>query len=326
MIWFIPLIALFVLLSAFFSGMETALVSCSRIRIRHSVESGNKKARVIQRLLETPEKVLATTLVGTNIGNIAASSLATYLIIHFGHPQEAELLNTLIMVPIILVFGEILPKAFCYHRADILVLWFADILKGFSTVLAPVISITSWPATMLLKLTKKTEYEGKFPLSREELQMLVKEGHRDGTVTPQKAKMIYRTFDFGHTPVGNIMIPLQSVVSLGANSSVSQAVSIVTNSGYSRLLVLEEKNSHILGIVVATDLLGLKPDAPIKPLIRPVSAVKATTRLEHLLIQMQESQHPLTVVVDRKNIPLGIVTIEDIVEEIVGEIEDEFDR
>ncbi|MCK4590284.1 MAG: DUF21 domain-containing protein, partial [Candidatus Latescibacteria bacterium] len=247
MIGIVLLIALFVLLSAFFSGMETALVSCSRIRIRHSVESGNKKARAIQRLLETPEKMLATTLVGTNIGNIAASSLAAYLIIYFGYRQQAVLLNTLIMVPIILVFGDILPKAFCYHRADILVLWFADILKGFSTVLAPVISISSWPATMLLKLTKKTHYEGGLPLGREELQMLIKEGQRDGIVTPQKAKMIYRTFDFGHTPVRNIMIPLQSVVSLDADSSVSQAVSTVTKSGYSRILVFEEKKSHILG-------------------------------------------------------------------------------
>jgi len=326
MIGFIPLIALFLLLSAFFSGMETAVVSCSRIRIRHLAESGNKRAMVIQQLLKTPEKVLATTLVGTNIGVIAASSLATYLIVHFGHSQRAELLNTLIMVPIILVFGDILPKAFFYHRADVLVLWFADILKGFSTLLAPVVSITSGPATMLLRLTKKTQHEGRLPLSREELQMLIKEGQKDGVVTAQEARMIYRTFDFGHTPVREIMVPLELVVSLSADSSVGQAVSAVRKSGYSRIPVFERRRSHILGIIVATDLLGLNPDAPIRPLIRAVSTVRATTRLEDLLFLIQESQHPLMIVVSRRNIPLGIVTVEDIVEKIVGEIEDEFDR
>lgn len=320
------LIILFVLLSAFFSGIETAVVSCSRIRIRHLAELGDKRAALLQQLLETPHKIVATTLVGTNLGVVGASSLATYLVIRLSSHPDPELLSTLTMVPIILVFGDILPKAFFYHRADVLVLWLANLLKGLSTVLMPVVYITSLPVTGLLKSARKIPFEGKLPLSREELQMLIEEGKRDGAITAQEARMISRTFDFRDTPVRNIMVPLASVVSLSVDSTVEQAVSVVMKSGYSRIPVFEGTPPRALGAILATDLLGLSPDEPIKSLIRPVTTTKDSTKLGHLFIQMQESQDHLLLVANKRNVPLGIVTVEDIVEEIIGEIKDEFDR
>lgn len=319
------LIFICLILSAFFSGAETTMIACNRIRMRHHAERGDKKASMVYRLLEKPEEFLSTTLVGNNLVVIAGSAIATYIVLNFIGPTDAEYLSTLIMAPLILIFGEILPKTFFYHRADSLAPWVAIPLRISSTLLAPIVFVTARPAAFLLRLLgKETTNIGSF-ISKEELRMLIGEGEREGSVEVREGDMIRRIFDFKGTLVREIMTPMEKAVCLNVNSSIEQAVSVVIHSGHSRIPVYRGERSNIIGLVRAFDLLDTKPNVPLESLMRPVYVVKETMVIEELLTSMQRTQQHLAIVVDEKDHPSGLVTLEDIIEEIVGEIEDEFD-
>src|SRR3990172_6360229 len=266
------LIGCLVLLEAFFSGSEMALISCDRTKIRHLAGEGVKGARVAERLLPRPDRLLATTLVGTNLCVVISATAATLLCLF--------------------LLGE-----------------------G-----------RQYYATLLLTPFKIAPSERDPYITREELKFLVQEDRHQADLDTGERRMIHKIIDFGETTVQEVMIPLIEVVAVPASATVAEAVAVVSEHQFSRIPVFEERIDQIVGIVHAFDLLSAGPETPLAPLIRPAVYVPETKLVADLFQEMRRGRFHMAVVVDEYGGVVGIVTIEDLLEEIVGEIEDEYDE
>jgi len=320
---YIALILLCVLLSGFFSGSETGLVSCNRIRMRYLAEEGHWKERIAHRLLFTPERSLTLTLVGTNLANILVASLATYQMVQWFGGHRAELLTTLIMSPIVLIFGEIIPKAMFQQKADELTPWAAPPLKVFSILLAPLVSASVFLSARVLKLAHVRSPDRKTMLTREELYALIQEARRAGAVDLHRGAMIEEVFDLRQTSALDVMEPLERVATLPTGSLAQEAVERITHTTQPGLLVFRDRPSHIVGVIFPAQLLDASPEVPIDDLVEPIERVPENEPVDRLLGKLQQSQHHLAVVSDPQGRSMGLVTLEDVLEEIVGETEEQ---
>jgi CBS domain containing-hemolysin-like protein len=319
------LIACCVIGSGFFSGAETALVSASRIKIRHMVSLGNRNAMAAERFLEKPERFLSITLVGTNICVVLGSILAATYTIGLLNQREnlGMAIATIVMTPIMLIFGETLPKTLFYHHANWIVLRIVPILKIFSVVFFPFIEICSLPTkAIVLLIGDRGKMKNPF-VTREELRLLIIDGQSDLNVDEQK--MISHLFKFSDTVARSIMIPVDRVVAIDVKATVADAVPRIRESGHSRLPLYEGRIEHIVGYVAVQDVLGREGSLPLSRVRRPIIFVPENKSISWLLFHLKQVGQHMAMVVNRYRRVSGLVTLEDIVEEIVGEIEDEYD-
>ncbi|MFQ5658513.1 MAG: hemolysin family protein [Candidatus Methylomirabilales bacterium] len=319
------LIPCLLLLEAFFSGSEMALISCDRIKIRHQAQAGLKGAQVAQRLLERPDRFLATTLVGTNlcvVTNSAAAALLCVLLLGEGQEYYA----TLLLAPLVVLLGEMVPKAYFRHHADRLAPMLSLPLQFCLRLFAPLRYIIQRVSALLLTPLRISPTDRDPYITREELKFLVQEGNHQADLDTQERRMIHKIFHFGETTVQQAMIPLIEVVALPHGATVADAIAVVSEHHFSRIPIYEERIDQMIGIVHAFDLLSEDPQAPIRPLIRPAFYVPETKLVDDLLEEMQRGRVLMAFVVDEYGGVVGIVTVEDLLEEIVGEIEDEYDE
>ncbi len=314
----------FLALESFFSGSEIALISCDRVKVRSQAASGAPSARLLERMLNKPEWLLGTTVIGTTLA-VAANTIMFSLTVHQLWPRYSEILTVLIMSPLILFFGEILPKSFFQRKADMLAtkviypIWLA------SRLFFPFLFVVTKAAHLF---TRKDATQGhRHPLlRREDLKALVGRNSREGSLLIEKRRMLDRLFELSDTTVEEAMIPLINVAALPETASWQEAANLILETGHSRIPVYRERIDHIIGIVTHFDLLLAKDRAcSIATLVRPCMFVPETKPVQELLLQMKKSGHWMGVVVDEYGGAVGIITVEDIVEEIVGEIEDEYD-
>jgi putative hemolysin len=311
------------LLSAFFSGSETAFLSSRKIRIRHLAEEGNKKAKIVQRMMEEPDKVVAAVVIGNNIVNVAASSIATTMAISiFGNQGVGAAIG--IMTFLILVVGEITPKGFAVKNAERLVLAFARPLYVVTRILSPVaiaLNAISRGVSRLLggKLDKSVF------LTEEEFKTFLTMAEEEGSLEEEERERIYNVFEFSDTVAKEVMTPRTDMVCLDEKSSLEDARNLIVKSGFSRIPVYEGNVDHVIGILYAKDLLRTKGETVLKDLLRDPYFIPETKKVDELLERMQKSKVHLAIVVDEYGGTAGIVTIEDLLEEIVGEIFDEYD-
>jgi len=322
---YLILIACCVIGSGFFSGAETAVISASRIKIRHLANLGNRHAKAAEKFLAQPERLLSTALVGTNIFVVLGSILAaTYTVSLFDQRENLGLaIATITMTPIMLIFGENLPKTLFYHHANWMVLRIVPILRCFSVAFYPLIQICSLPArTIMLAIGDRGKMKNPF-VTREELKLLIIDGQSVLNVDEQK--MISYLFKFGETVARSIMIPLDKVVAIDVKGRVADAVSWIRESGHSRLPLCDGQIEKIVGYVAVQDVLGLDGSIPLSRVRRPVIFVPENKSISELLLHLEQAGQHMAMVVNRYRRVSGLVTLEDIVEEIVGEIEDEYD-
>jgi CBS domain containing-hemolysin-like protein len=320
---YIALIFVCVLLSGFFSGSETGLVSCNRIRMRYLAEEGHWRERMAHRLLSAPERSLTLILVGNNLVNILAVSLATYLLIEWFGGHRAEVISTLVMAPIVLFFGEIIPKVLFQKKADELTPWVAPPLKVFSVLLAPLVSVSVVRSARVLKFAGVRSPDHKAMLTRSELYTLIREARQAGAVDFHRGGMMEEVIDLRQTLVRDVMEPFENVEKLSIGSSVREAVERLAHTTQSGLLIFRDRFSDVVGVLFPTPLLDAAPEAPIADLIEPVDRVSEDEPLDRLMEKLQQSLHHLAVVSDSQGHPVGFVTLEDVLEEIVGEIGEE---
>ncbi|MFQ5847611.1 MAG: hemolysin family protein [Candidatus Methylomirabilales bacterium] len=318
-------IPVLLLLEGFFSGSEMALVSCDRIKIRHQAGEGVKGAQVAQRLLERPDQLLATTLVGTNLCLVTNSAVAALLCLSlFG--VGGEYYAAVLLTPLVLLFGEMIPKAYFRHHATRLAPLLAPPLHLCLRLFAPLSNIIRRVSTLFLS-PLQIPVVGHDPyITREELKFLVQEGNHQADLETEERRMIHKIIHFGETTVQEAMIPLIEVVALPAEATVAEAVALVSEHHFSRIPVYEERIDQIVGIVHAFNLLSADPETPLRPLVRPAYYVPETKLVDDLLQEMQRGRVLMAIVVDEYGGVVGIVTVEDLLEEIVGEIEDEYDE
>lgn len=310
------------LLSAFFSASEIALVSLSRVRVRQEVEKGRKKAIIIQNLLKNPQRLIGAILVGNNIVNVFASILAAVIAVRiFGDTGIG--IATFVMTLVILIFCENTPKAFAV-RNEKFAFRVARPVKAVVFLLSPITLAINAISNALIKLFGGGPVK-KRAITEDEIKTMLKMGEEDGTIEKDERKMIYEVFEFDETRIKEVMVPRKKIVCMREDKSVKDFLDIVNKTGYSRVPVYRANIDDIVGMVHVKDTLGLGKDTPISRIIRPILRIKTTEKADEVLRKMQQKRTHIGIVTDKNNKTVGMLSMEDLLEEIVGEIADEYE-
>lgn len=317
------------ILCAMASAAETALTSISRIKLKNLVEEGDQRAIEIDRLLTQPNVFLSTILVVNSVAVIVASSMATVLALRF-LPSYGELIETILISLVVLIFCEITPKTAAVQNP---LRWARALVRPVQAaawLLRPIVWSLSVITNGLVRLLGgQIKHRGPF-VTEEELRLLVTVGEEEGVLEEEETEMINSIFEFADTTVREVMIPRIDMVTLESDATVDEAVDVALQGGFSRIPVYEETIDNVIGILYTKDMLRqLREDhntLPIRDLVRPAYFVPETKKLDDLLREIRQRRTHMVIVVDEYGSVAGLVTIEDLVEEIVGDIQDEYDR
>jgi len=316
---------LLLILSGFFSGAETALISLSKIRLRKLVEEKDKHALILDEMLQNPNKMLSAILVGNNLVNVAIAAIITSLSID-ALGSSGIGVATGIATLLILTFGEIIPKSFATKNAEKLSLWAARPVQIIVILFSPIVWVFSLFTEAVLKMTGSDK---TYPfVSEEELRLLMDLGAEEGVIEEEEKEMIQGVFEFGDTMVREIMTQRTDMNRMDINTTFSQVLGFVIETGHSRIPVFEDNIDNIIGILYAKDLLQYMHDEKrfnIEKCVRPAFFVPETKNLDDLFREMRAKNVQIAIVLDEYGGTAGLVTLEDLLEEIVGEITDEYD-
>ncbi|MCU7906398.1 MAG: hemolysin family protein [Candidatus Thiodiazotropha sp. (ex Epidulcina cf. delphinae)] len=321
------IIIVFLLLKGFFSGSEIAMVNSDKLKLRHQAKLGNRGAGMVLKLFKTPDVILGTTLVGTNIATVTISTLGALLCIDlFG--STGDLISVVVLTPVLLIFGEVVPKSVFQQEADSLVSRLIYILRFFSYVFYPVIFIFSRVARLVTRIVGGGTVPQNMFITREELRVLLDVS--DSTSDPQTIdrKRIRRIIRFADTTVGEAMIPLPDVVGFNEVRNMKEAVRLVMKHGYNRLPVYRGNITNVKGILTLDTWDLMLPDVedqPISDYISPVLYLSPRQTIDRALPMLQARKDHMAVVVDEFGSAVGILTMEDVFEEVVGEIDVGYD-
>lgn len=321
-----------ILLSAFFSATETAFTSLSRIKVSHMVERRQPGARLVKKLKEDPAKLLSTVLIGNNIVNIGASVLATTIVLRmteqlgWGGVGTAAGIATGVMTFFILVFGEITPKTVAIRHAEAIAFFSAWPILIISFILMPVAIFLAAFSRPLIYLFGGRMPEGGPFVTEEEIKMLIAAGAREGVIESEEKEMISSIFEFGETRVSEVMTPRPDIKAVEDATPIEEVIKLILETGHSRIPVYEGNIDNIIGMVYSKDLLSCAREDALRNYMRAALFIPESKRLDDLLHQMQAARTHVAIVVDEFGVTAGIVSLEDLVEEIVGEIHDEFER
>lgn len=323
----IAIILICVLLEGFFAGSEIGFISCNRIRMSNLADKRNKRAKIVVSFLDDPVRFLSTTLVGVNLSVVIATSVTTALVSkHVDMPGQDALIATLIIFPLVLIFGEMVPKVTYQQYPDTLAIFSAYPLKAVSIILFPVVflvtKISGAISTMFTRgPAKKNPY-----VTREEIRLLMIDAAKRGILDKSEIDMTREIFDFSRTNVQSVMVPLSKVISASDSSTTKDVLTLVAKSGYSRIPIYSGGENNIIGTIEMSDLVCEDIEKKkLKDLILPPYKVDENKELDDVLKDFQHNEENVAVVVNKQGKAIGIATIEDIVEEIFGEIEDEYD-
>ena len=325
----IKLIILIVLLalSAFFSSAETALTTVNKIKLKTMADEGNKKAEKVLKVVSTPKKMLSAILIGNNIVNLSASSLATTLAIQiFGNVGAG--IATGILTLLILIFGEITPKSLETINSTSLSLAFAPFIGGLMWLLTPVIAIVNFLAGLFIRLFGIDPDFRDDTITEEEIRTMVDVSHESGAIEGDERTMIHKVFDFSDAFAKEVMIPRIDMTTVDADISYQDLIAVFKEDMFTRLPVCEPDTEKIIGIVNMKDFLGLIPpeDFSVRNYIRDVYFTYEMKNVSDLFDEMRAEASTVSIVLDEYGDLSGMITMEDLLEEIVGEIRDEYDE
>ncbi|BAI80550.1 magnesium/cobalt efflux protein [Deferribacter desulfuricans SSM1] len=315
--------------SGFFSASETALTSLSELKVKHLLEEKGKKAKDLELWLLHPNKVLNTILIGNNVVNIFGSIVAADLAEkYFGNSQIA--LTTGVMTFLVLIFGEITPKTFAKHNAEILSIIFIKLLKVFYKLFYPITFTLNMFVKLLIKIMGGKLENDKPKITEDEIEFLINVGEEEGVLENQKKEMLHNIFEISDTLVKEIMVPRTEMVVIRIDQDINEILDVVIETEYSRIPVYEGKMDNIIGILYTKDLIKelrkSSKDVNLKNILRKPYFVPETKKIDDLLREFQSKHIHLAIVIDEYGGVAGLVTLEDVIEEIVGEIRDEFDK
>jgi putative hemolysin len=317
-------VVVLLILSAFFSGSETALFSLGKLRLRRMRQAGNIRAGIIERMLARPAHLLISILMGNMFVNILASSLATVLFVSL-MTRRGELIAFVAMSVIILIFGEITPKFLAVGRPTLFASAVATPLFFFSNLVAPAVRLLETATNSIIHLLEGGR-EARAPApTQEELMTVVELGHREGIVDRVEREMILRVFEFMDLPVEEVMTPRTEIFSLDIRTRPQRARALLKERGFSRVPVYRKNPEDVVGILYAKDLVAemfVSPGSNLKRYLRSPHFVPESKRLGPLLREFQKDRIHLAMVIDEHGALSGLVTMEDLLEEIVGEIVD----
>jgi len=316
-----------ILLEAFFSGSEIAMIAINKIKMQQKAEEGSSAAQTVLDLLQTPEKLFATTSLGTNLAMVTSSAVFTaFMVTQFGH--TGEWLAMVILFPLILFCGEIVPKIIFQNQPNSIMLVMVRPLNLFCTVLSPIIGFFTHTSTYFTNKVLGQGEKTEKTLSRDQIRHVLSLDSQAVDLDVAERKMIHKIFNFGEINVEQCMVPLIHITAIDDTANLKETLDIANESGFSRLPVFHERMYNLIGILNTFDLINQPVDeeAPIADLVRPAYYVPPNKKIDDLLRELQQRGLHMAIVVDEHGGCTGIVTIEDLLEEIVGEIEDEYDK
>ena len=315
-----------VFLSAFFSSSETALTTVNKIRMKTLAENGDKRAAKVLKVTSDSGKMLSAILIGNNIVNIFASSLATILAIDiFGDIGSG--IATGVLTIVILIFGEVSPKTMATIKADSFALLIAGIIDVLMIVLTPVIFVINKLASGVLFLLRVNPNEADTAMTEDEIRTIVDESQESGAIEDEEREMIHNVFDFGDSLAKEVMIPRIDMTFVEADATFEELIDIYRENKYTRLPVYEDSTDHVIGIINMKDVILIDnvENFSIRNIIREPFFTYEHKNTADLFVEMRKSSIPLAIVLDEYGVTAGMVTLEDLLEEIVGEIRDEYD-
>lgn len=317
------IILLCLLLEGFFSGSEIGVVSADQIKLRHLAAKGSKGAQLALKMLEKPEWLLSVTLVGTNISVVTNTTMVTALMIHlFG--ENSSWMAVAVAAPLIWIFGEIVPKSVFQQKADELTPKVIFVLLFFSYLFYPILLVFSVLTRLLTKITGGGN-KNPFTLREEIITMLQMPAASKGDIQPVEQNMIRRMFNFTETTVQDVMMPLIDVVAVEKSITCQEAKQLSSEQAHIRLPVYDERVDRIIGVLHTLELLGVDPQESISAYVRPTVYVPLGKSINELMRELCAAGSVIAIVVDEFGGAEGIVTIEDIMEEVVDDLKDEYD-
>ncbi len=311
---------------AFFAAAELSIISANRIRLEKAASTGNAAAARVLWFRDNPERLFGTTLIGTNVSTVTGSTVASLALLQLD-PANGAWWALALMSPLILLGGEIIPKSLGQARATRVAQALGGPLRIVYTVLTPPILLVRGYAGLLYRILGVEEGRRAVMASREELVLLMEhDDATDGEIEADEREMISRIFAFSGLAARDSMVPLAEMVGIAEDATVAQAVSIVAREGFSRLPVYRDRIDDIVGIVHHLDLFTAEgEDQPVRELARPAYFVPESQEVDDILIILQREAASAAIVVDEFGGAVGLITLEDVLEEIVGEIHDEYD-
>lgn len=321
------ILVILLLLSAFFSSAETALMTVNKIRLRSLADDGNRRAALV---LDTTEKhtskMLSAILIGNNIVNISASSLSATLAYSFGGYMVS--IATAILTVAILVFGEITPKNFATIHAEKVSLAYIPIIRFFMVIMTPLIFLIDVFSKGFMFLLRVDPNAKNNAMTEDELRTIVDVSHEDGVIESEEKEMIYNVFDLGDAKAKEVMVPRVHVAFADVNSTYNELIDIFKEYKFTRLPVYEDTTDNVIGTINMKDLLLFDntKEFHIRDILREAYFTYEYKNISELLVEMREASFNIAIVLDEYGDTAGLITLEDILEEIVGEIHDEYDE
>lgn len=321
------LVILLLGLSGFFSSAETALTTVSKMRIRTLAEAGDKKAIILMKVIENPGKMLSMILVGNNIVNLSASSMMTTLTMElFG--SKAVGVATGVLTLLILVFGEITPKTMATLNAERLSLAYAGIVYWLMRLLTPVIFLVNKLSTAVMFLLRVDPNKKPDAITEDELRTIVEVSHEEGVIESEEKKMINNVFDFGDAVARDVMVPRIDMVMVDVNATYKELIELFRKERFTRIPVYENSTDNVIGIINVKDFL-LYDNAQkfsLRDLLRQPLYTYEYKKTAELMVEMRKTSNNIIIVLDEYGATAGLITLEDMLEEIVGDIRDEYDE
>ena len=312
-----------VLLSAFFSSAETSLTTVNRVRLKTLAEEGNRRAKTALEVLDKYGKMLSAILIGNNIVNLSASALATTLAIHIHFTVG---IATAILTVVILIFGEIVPKNMAMINSEKMALLYASMISGLMKLLTPLIFVIDSLAKGIMKLFR-VDADKKTAMTENELRTYVEVGHEDGVIESEEREMIYNVFDFGDAVAKDVMIPRIDMVTVDKEATYEEVMEVFKDCMYTRIPVFEEDKDNIIGLINIKDFILVEDKAKFKisDILRQAYYTYEFKKTADLLVEMRQKCFNVAFVLNEYGGTAGMITLEDLLEEIVGEIRDEYD-
>ena len=319
------IILLCIIMSGYFSATETAFSSLNRIRIKNMADKGNKRAALVLKLSEDYDRLLSTILIGNNIVNIACASLSTLLLVRLLGEDAGASVSTAVTTVIVLVFGEVSPKSIAKESPEKFSMFSAPILNFMAVLLTPLNFLFEQWKKVLSRFFHSSASQG---ITEEELITIVEEARQDGGIDEQEGDLLRNALEFNELKAADILTPRIDVVGVNVCAGAEEIASVFTETGYSRLPVYQDSIDNIVGILYHKDFYNkiYGTGKGIKDVIRPALFITRHKKISQLLQELQASNHHIAVVIDEFGGTVGIVTLEDILEELVGEIWDEHDE
>jgi len=312
-------------ISFFFSSAETSIIGISKIRLRHMLQKGVRRAQSVQRVVTKLDKVIAAILIGNNLVNIAISSIVTGIFVQIYGYRWGVVVSTFVTTLVLLIFCEVTPKILSAKHSERVALVTAPVMEGVIVVLKPLIIFFIGISNFILKIFGVGPSKRSPLITEEELRTMIEMGKEEGVLSEEERKMLHRIFEFGDTKLSDVMVTRDKMVVVNINTNSDDLLSLFVEEGHARLPVYSGSPDNIVGIVYARDLLYILREKGLfllQDLVHDACYVPGSVRVNELLKRFQTEKIQIAIIIDKDKKALGLVTLEDLLEEIVGEIEE----